>query len=575
VPQISRRSLLLAGTGGLALLTLGEAVSASSLDTALATTQARAITTAGTTLEQVASARHATGYTRLFAGPGYPLMVRQDLAPATARRDARRTAVASIVQFTDLHLVDAQSPMRFEYTAERAPSFFRPQEALGTHATAQLVERVNTLAVGPFGGRPFDCVVSTGDNTDNGETVELDWFLSVMNGGAVTANTGAADAWEGVQNTGDALYYNPEHGATDRYKAAGFPRLDGYFASIMKTHTSAGLKTPWYSVFGNHDDSIGGTVPIEWHRLAEMYTGTIKFTGFKDEPSNSVLDSVFQGVHPLELAESASPRRRWQVTGDERRRPFTPLEFMQAHLAAAATGPGPVGHGFDTASADQGKAYYTFRIAPGVTGIALDSTNRAGFTHGSLGTVQLKWLEATLKEGSTRYFDSDGGKQTHAVSDEFFVIFSHHTTGTMDNPLPDPSAPLEKRHLGQEVVELVHRFPNVLAWVNGHTHSNSISPRAGATPAQGFWEINTASHIDFPQQARIIEVCDNRDGTLSLFTTLIESAAPYAASYDDRSQKGLASLYRELAINNIPRSMSHDGAPQDHNTELMLVNPLA
>jgi metallophosphoesterase (TIGR03767 family) len=575
VPQISRRSLLLAGAGGLALASIASVGTASTLDRALATTGSRALTTAGTTLEQAAAVSRLIGYSRLTAGPGFPLVVREELAKATVGRDSRRTAVASIVQFTDLHLIDAQSPMRFEYMVDQDPSAFRPHEALGTHAASKLVERVNQIAVGPFGGRPFDCVVSTGDNSDNGETIEMDWFLSVMNGGSIVANTGSASGWEGVQNTGDSLYYNPELDVRDRYKKAGFPQLANYFESVMREHVSQGLRTPWYSVFGNHDDSIGGTVPMGWTALEDAYTGGTKFTGFRDDLSNLALTAVFLGVHPIELSSTASLRKRWQVTQDERRKPFTPVEFMNAHLATDQVGPGPVGHGFEAAAAFAGRAYYSFPISPGVTGIALDSTNRAGFTHGSLGTAQLRWLEATLTAGSGRYFDGTGHRVTHRVDDEYFVLFSHHTTGTMDNPLPDPAVPLEKRHLGPEVVELVHRFPNVLAWVNGHTHSNSINPRPGATPTQGFWEINTASHIEFPQQARIVEVCDNRDGTLSLFTTLIESAAPYEVSYSDRSPEGLASLYREFSANDLYYKASHEGGPLDHNTELMLVDPLA
>jgi metallophosphoesterase (TIGR03767 family) len=575
VPQISRRSLLLAGAGGLALASIGTLSTASTLDRALATTASRALDTAGTTLEQAAAARNSIGYSRLFAGPGFPLVVREELSAATLGRDSRRTAMASVVQLTDLHLIDAQSPMRFEYMVDQDPSAFRPHEALGTHAASQLVERVNRIAVGPFGGRPFDCVVSTGDNSDNGETIEMDWFLAVMNGGTIVANTGSPSEWEGVQNAGGTLFYNPELDVRDRYKKAGFPQLGSYFESLTKQHVSPGLKTPWYSVFGNHDDSIGGTVPIGWQPLTDAYTGTTKFTGFLDDPSNLALNAVFLGIHPIELGCGAALRKRWQVTPDEGRKPFTPVEFMKAHLEADQIGPGPVGHGFDAASAQAGKAYYTFPIAPGVTGVALDSTNRVGFTHGSLGTAQLRWLERTLTAGSSRYYDSAGHVSNHRVQDEYFVLFSHHTTTSMDNGIPDPAAPSEKRHLGPEVVELVHRFPNVLAWVNGHTHSNCITPRAGATPAQGFWEINTASHIEFPQQARIVEVCDNHDGTLSLFTTLIESAAPYEVSYSDRSQVGLASLYREFSANDLYYKASHEGGPLDHNTELLLANPLA
>ena len=65
----------------------------------------------------------------------------------------------------------------------------------------------------------------------------------------------------------------------------------------------------------------------------------------------------------------------------------------------------------------------------------------------------------------------------------------------------------------------------------------------------GFWEVNTASHVDFPQQSRIVEVVDNHDGTLSIFTTMLDHAGP--ASYGGRTGEpvSLAGLGRELALN--------------------------
>jgi metallophosphoesterase (TIGR03767 family) len=561
VPDVTRRSLLLAGAGGLVLLSLGGGLSARARDSVLRATRSRAYSTVGTTLDEVAIAGNTSGYRRLVPGPGYPLIIREDLAGAQTGRDDSRTALASIVQFTDLHVIDAQSPMRLEFLAASCPPFFRPQEALGTQAAAQLVKRVNEIGAGPFTGRAFDCVVSTGDNSDNNETLELDWFLTAMNGGSIVAGSGSLTEWEGVQASGDPLYYNPELGVNDRYKKAGFPRIDGFFDRVIAEHVSEGLRTPWYSVFGNHDDSIGGTIPAQWDELEELYTGTTKFTGFTKPDANAALGAALGTQKPSGLGRDAVADKRWQVTADARRRPFSPAEFMAAHLDPSATGPGPVGHGFTQAAVDSSIAYYTFRISDGVTGVALDSTNRAGFTHGSLGTVQFRWLQNVLRSG--------------VVDGELFVIFSHHTSGSMDNPRPDPRTPGELRHLGPEVVDLLHSVPNVLAWVNGHTHTNNISPRPGATPKQGFWEINTASHIEFPQQARIIDVCDNHDGTLSLFTTLIESAAPYQVSYDDGSQAALASLYREFSMNDLNYTGSHEGQPQDHNTELLLANPLA
>ena len=543
---------------------------ATAVDRAFRYSSARASYTEGTTLHEVATRETQAGYRRLTRGPGYPLLVREDLAAARSNRD-NRVGIASFVQLTDLHLVDAQSPMRFEYIVDLDASAFRPQEALGTHAAAQLVQKVNLLGDGPITGRKFDCVVTTGDNSDNHETIEMEWFLSVMNGGTISQNTGSSVDWEGVQNGGNRKFYNPESGVDDLYKKAGFPRIDDFFRRVMAPHTSEGLKFRWFSVFGNHDDSIGGTVPADWATLENIYTGDVKFVGFDEDRPNDAVTDAFKGYKPG--AAHGKLRDHWRVTPDDRRRPFTPREFMAAHLAESATGPGPVGHGFSHESVSTGDAFYTFQISPGVTGIALDSTNRSGYAEGSISDRQFRWLEQNLQANSSTYYDAVGNKVTQFVQDQYFILFSHHTLKTMRNTTPDPDVPGDVRHMGWEAKELAHRFPNVLAWVNGHTHANSITPHPGATPKQSFWEINTASHIEFPQQARIIEVADNNDGTLSLFTTLIESSAPYQASYDDGDQASLASLYREFSANDVNFSAKRAGRALDHNTELLLTDP--
>ncbi|KGN34289.1 metallophosphoesterase [Knoellia sinensis KCTC 19936] len=573
--SINRRSLLLAGAGGLGTIALscGQGTSAFARDRALRLGAQRAVSIAGTTLEQAASPAGASGYRRLQAGPGYPLTVRSDLAAGTGDRDDRRTPLASIVHFTDLHMVDAQSPLRFEFLHDVAPSAFRPQEALGTQGAAQLVKRVNDIKRGPFSGRTFDCVVSTGDNTDNREDIELDWFLSVMSGGRITANTGDASQWEGVQSGGDSNYWNPEITVQDRYKKAGFPTLPGYFTRATAPHTSEGLDTPWYSVFGNHDDSIQGTLPSNILGLDAAYTGHFKFTGFAQGTSNLALQDALRRGSTTILGTGGTMTSSWRVTPDERRRPFSPRDYIERHRRTAYTGPGPFGHGFDEEAAATGRGYYAFPIAPGVTGIAMDSTNHAGFTEGSIGDEQWCWLKRRLRAGSSTYWDW-GIKYKHSVTDEYFVLFSHHTSGTMNNILMDPAKP-EIRHAGFDLLRMLHDFPNVLAWVNGHTHVNSPVAQGHSDPRRAFWEINTASHIDFPQQARIIDVCDNKDGTLSLFTTLIESAAPYQASYESGSQTALASLYRELSFNDIHAALASEGGAGDRNTELLLVNPRA
>ena len=125
-----------------------------------------------------------------------------------------------------------------------------------------------------------------------------------------------------------------------------------------------------------------------------------------------------------------------------------------------------------------------------------------------------------------------------------------------------------------EFIAMLHEYPNMVAWINGHTHNNTIQAHPTPDRDGGFWEITTASCIDFPQQQQMIEIVDNRDGTMSLFTTVVDHASPAEWTTDDFSQVGLASLSRELASNDFTeKPLMRRGAPDDRNTELLLPAP--
>lgn len=117
------------------------------------------------------------------------------------------------------------------------------------------------------------------------------------------------------------------------------------------------------------------------------------------------------------------------------------------------------------------------------------------------------------------------------------------------------------------------RHPNVVAWVNGHTHINTVTPHARDDGTGGFWELTTASCIDYPQQQQVVEVVDNRDGTLSIFTTAVDHAAP-AQWNGELTPIGLASLSRELSANDwVENPAMRVGSELDRNTELLLPAP--
>ncbi|MEU0254782.1 TIGR03767 family metallophosphoesterase [Streptomyces sp. NPDC006184] len=514
--------------------------------------------TKGTTVASVATARNGSGYRRLGDGPGWQRVVRTELATPGSGRAARRTALAAFVQFTDLHLMDVQHPLRLEYLRSHDVHAWRPHEALTVPGAISLVERVNALRGAPVTGAPLHFVMTTGDNTDNNAHSELEWFMKVMSGGRITPNSGDPKHYEGVQNSGLPLYWQPGSGARDHDKALGFPYLKGFLAAAIREVRSPGLDLPWYSTAGNHDALPLGCYGSHGDPyLTEAAIGGRKLLSVPAADAKKLQDAIKNAKDPRGTGYrdflKAHARSMRAVTPDEKRAPYTQADYLKAHLDPAHQGAGPVGHGYSSANLDAGTQYYAFRVSDDVIGISLDTTDAGGHYEGSIGTAQLKWLDRTLKEHK----------------DSYAVVFSHHTSTTMTNTRPDPSRPGEKRHGGSEVISVLSAHANVLAWVNGHIHKNVVTPHR-ASGGRSFWEVSTASHVDFPQLARVIELADNKDGTISLFTTLIEAAAPHRTDYADLSQTGLAALYRELSYNAPGANKALAGHAADRNTELVL-----
>ncbi|WP_405780767.1 TIGR03767 family metallophosphoesterase [Streptomyces sp. NBC_00859] len=509
----------------------------------------------GTTLLTAAAPRTGhpgSGYRRLGDGPGWDRVVRTQLAAAGSGRAARRTVLAAFVQLTDLHLTDVQHPVRGEFLRPADTASWRPQEALTVPGAVSLIERVNALRAGPATGAPLSFAMTTGDNTDNNSHAELGWFLAVMSGGRITPNTGDPHRYEGVQDSGIAHFWHPDATLRDTDKQRGFPHIDGFLAAAVRSVDSPGLRMPWYSTVGNHDSLSSGSMAARGHFLSDFAAGGRKLYEIPAAEARAQLatdqkNGDYDGSHFAALVRRHGKDLR-PVTPDPARAPFTPREYLAAHLDPAHAGAGPVGHGYTRANLDSDTLYYSFPVAPGVLGVSLDTTGRGGHFTGTVGTAQLNWLERTLKDHP----------------DEYVVVFSHHNSWTITNTHPDPARPGERNHSGAELVALLERHRNAVAWINGHSHRNKIQPHGT------FWEVTTASHIDFPQLARVFELADNKDGTLSLLTTLVESAAPHRTDFTDLSQTGLAALYRELSFNAPGARTDLSGTAGDRNAELVL-----
>jgi metallophosphoesterase (TIGR03767 family) len=516
-------------------------------------------------------------YRRLAVGPGERHLQRLELIegrkpPATVHR----TSLLHFATITDVHILETASPGRFEFAqrlyGHRAPHIlapvYRPQEPLQLHACEAMIRTINALPGSPRTGAPLDFVLCTGDLTDNVQRNELQNVMRLLEGGARLRpwNGNARD--EGVESDSwdDSGYWHPS-ALADEYKTRwGFPSYTGLLEEAFRGFDAAGIALPWISCYGNHDALVVGTA-LPTPAYERIVTGSEKPRQFAP------------GFDPVAHLGSFIPRPELFLTGptvavalDPDRRAFSRQEFVRAHLDARGE---PVGHGFSPENVSRGTAYYVDDRHPGFRIIVLDTVNVAGNFPGSLGARQLAWLEESLIEAHSRYVDESGRTAQTGNEDRLVIIASHHGIGSLTNDLTDPERDDDlPRALGPAVEALLHRFPNIILWVNGHTHYNTVQPRIHPSTGSGFWEVTTASLIDWPCQGRLVEIIDNDDGTLSIVCTMIDHGAPAEPEAADGLWR-LAAIHRELAANDPHAGVSAEtaGRPADRNVELVIPTP--
>jgi metallophosphoesterase (TIGR03767 family) len=482
------------------------------------------------------------GYRPLVPVDGEQHMVRAELSGAALRPGWQRTAtpLLCMAHLSDTHIMDHQSPGRAElfdrFSDLDSPlrgavgiiGCYRAQELFTFQVADAMARAVRLIETGPLSGAPVGFTVVTGDATDNCQVNELRAYIALLDGRLVVPDSGDPQRYEGVASpqVQDERYWHPEHDVGDLPRSKyGFPAVPGVLTAVRRPFRGAGVGMPWYAVHGNHDNMLQGTVPpAGW--LARLQVGGVKYVtpAAGLDAANALARFDAADAQALaELPEGASIA----VTPDPGRAAVSRVAHVREHFRSTGS---PAGHGYTEQNVTDGTAYYGFDAGL-VRCVVLDTVNAHGGWQGSLDDTQLRWLNAELSTCE------DQGRPV--------ILFSHHPLETLVNDRRPPGA--DRRVLSEELKAFLLEFGCVVAWINGHTHVHAVTPVHSVGAPGGFWQVTTASHIDWPQQARLIEVLQTADA-LAIGCTVIDSDAP-AGPAEVGEPGAMAALARELAAN--------------------------
>jgi metallophosphoesterase (TIGR03767 family) len=552
---------------------------------ALAILFTASVTGAATTLRHTVERTivDRNGDNRLEYAVGESRVRRTDLGGAPVGQPRILLAFAHLA---DTQMVDEESPGRVELVdfigGDPFSASYRPQEGLMPFVLNEQVRAVRQLGRGPVTLAPIRLAMTGGDNVDNAQLNETRWFIDIMDGGRVvnpdsgrpgTCGLKKPPLYSGMRGErrfyepngrGDGPGYSPSMAANRRATRRSVASRDyrGLFEWMNRPFRPVGLSPiPWYSVFGNHDGLVQGNF-AQNGLFDNVVVSCRKVTRYSREAFAKIRPKLEGGVTSAERAEIIEttfadfldtwgfPRENRglykTVPSDPRRRFLRKQAWMREHFTTRGR---PRGHGFTQANLASGEGYYSFSPAAGVRFVVVD-TVAENSSSGNMDEAQYRWLDTELAGAEGRR--------------ELILVFGHHSLRTL-------TATGSSVRLGPDVEALFLRHPGVIAYVAGHEHRNRIEPHTR------FWEIVTASHLEWPQQSRVIELAVAQNGDLAIYTTAIDHTGPPRPT--GKGSQRLASIARELSLNEPQAENGEDGWPDrrgtrpDRNASLLLPNP--
>lgn len=440
------------------------------------------------------------GYGLWQYGSGLGYERKLDLMPA-GYANTTVTHKARLLQFftlSDIHISDEETPAQAIYFGYKGgnPSAYSPNILTTTQVLDAAVQTINARHI----QKPFDFGIALGDAINNNQYNELRWYLDVMDGKKVTPDSGAKD---------DPVP-GPHNDYQDTFKTAG----------LNKT-------IKWYQTLGNHDQYWMGTNPPDAY-VKQTLTGVdiLNVGDTMTDPlgirSRGFFMGSVDGRTPNGDIFGAGPVADFKeppqvLAADPDRRSLSRSEWMVEFFNSSSN---PKGHGFNQSDAAKGFASYTFEPKTDIPirVIVLDDPqwetdpDVGPYAYASLNTERYTWLTSELDKGQ---------------ADGKLMIIAAHIPILNEPPnssaLWTPTSTVSE----QQLIARLHTYPNLLLWLSGHAHRNTVTVFKSPDPDHpelGFWEVETPSLRDFPQQFRTFDIVSNTDNTVSVFATDIDTA---------------------------------------------------
>jgi len=482
---------------------------------------------------------------------------------------------------SDTHITDKESPAQLlflglpgTFGTASLPAY-SPIMLSTTHVLDAAVQTINVL----HARTPFDFGIGLGDPANNNMFIGLRWHIDVLDGKWITPSSGAHLGADSID------YQMP-------YQAAGLNK-----------------SIPWYQVIGNHDQYwSGGFYPNDYLRGILVGENVLNMGfegGFPSLDARGIYMGVIDGSTPYGtiidygLASSmpqpvvAADSNRYALTTDT----SSSLNWMAEFFNTATQ---PQGHGFTQANLNNDFVSYSFepRADVPIKVIALDDTckynpygTKSSYSQGCLDQERYDWLVNELEQGQAegklmiiaahvpvgpQANNADAYVPPGGVSNNTVVPMYLSTCRSDPAAVGVPCAsgvPIENNDpvppytvvTDAMLLDTLHSYPNLILWMAGHRHQNTVTPQpapADRGPEYGFWEVETASLRDFPQQFRTFRIVRNDNNTVSIFITNVDPAvqgnSPAAKS------RGYA-----IAANRISRGVLTDTGSYAYNAELI------